>query len=359
MKKFLKSDGLLNFASSCVAILAGLIIGFIVILIANSSNALIGFLTLIQGGFSNGTRGIGQVLNNATPIILTGLSVGFAFKTGLFNIGTPGQFVVGAFTAIFIGVKWTFLPPVLHWVVAILIAAIVGALWAFIPGLMKAYLNVNEVISSIIMNYVGLYTVNYLAKLFVFNIKKNETLPVASNAVISQFGLDKFIPNINGGIVIAIIAVIIIYIILNKTVLGYELKACGLNQDASKYAGINSKKRIVQSMMIAGSLAAIGGALVYLGGTGKCYTVVDTLTSEGYNGIAVALLGLSNPLGILAAGLFVAHLTIGGSLMQIYGFIPEIVDIIVAIIIYFAAFALMIKGFIARFSLRKKDKEVV
>ena len=117
MKKLFKSEASLNFASSVTAIIAGLIIGLIVIIIANSSNALNGFLTLIQGGFSNGTRGIGQVLNNATPIILTGLSVGFAFKTGLFNIGTPGQFVVGAFVAIYIGVEWTFLPGAIHWLV--------------------------------------------------------------------------------------------------------------------------------------------------------------------------------------------------------------------------------------------------
>lgn len=353
MKKLFKNEGSLNFASSFVAVLAGLVIGFIVIFIANPSNALNGFLTLIQGGFSNGSRGIGQVLNNATPIILTGLSVGFAFKTGLFNIGTPGQFVIGAFTAIYVGVKWTFLPGSIHWLVAILVAAIAGAIWGAVPGIMKAYLNVNEVIASIIMNYIGMYTVNYIIPLTVFNIKKNETLSVASTAVIPQFGLEHFVPNVNGGIVIAIILVIIMHIILNKTVLGYELKACGFNQDASKYAGINSKRKVVYSMMIAGALAGIGGALLYLGGTGKGLAVVDSLAAEGFNGIAVALLGLSNPLGILVAGLFVAHLTIGGSLMQIYGFIPQIVDIIIAIIIYFSAFSLMIKGFIANGALRK------
>ncbi|WP_129739002.1 ABC transporter permease [Massilimicrobiota timonensis] len=357
MKKLFKSEASLNFASSVTAIIAGLIIGLIVIIIANPSNALNGFLTLIQGGFSNGTRGIGQVLNNATPIILTGLSVGFAFKTGLFNIETPGQFVVGAFVAIYIGVEWTFLPGAIHWLVAILFAALAGALWGCVPGIMKAYLNVNEVIASIIMNYIGMYTVNYIVPLTVFNINKNETLPVASSAVIPQFGIEHLIPNVNGGIVIAIILVVVIHIILNKSVLGYELKACGFNRDASKYAGINAKQKIVCSMMIAGALAGIGGALVYLGGTGKCLAVVDTLAPEGFNGIAVALLGLSSPFGILAAGLFIAHLTIGGSLMQIYGFIPQIVDIIIAIIIYFSAFALMVKGIIANgFHFKKKPK---
>lgn len=357
MKKLLKSDGTLNFASSCFAVLVGLIVGFIVIYIANPSNAMNGFTTLISGGFGSGDKGIGQALNTSVPIIMTGLSVGFAFKTGLFNIGTPGQFVVGAFAAIYVGVEWTFLPEAIHWLVAILAAAIAGAFWGLIPGIMKAFLNVNEVISSIIMNYVGMYTVNYIVPLTVFDQLKNQTQNVNSNAIIPKFGLDNIIPNINGGIIVAIICVIIMHIILNKTTLGFELKACGFNQDASKYAGINSKQKVVYSMMIAGALAGIGGALLYLGGTGKCLQVVDTLAAEGFNGIAVALLGLSSPFGVLIAGLFIGHLTIGGSMMQIYGFIPQIVDIIVAIIIYFSAFALVVKMFITKM-LSKKSKSI-
>ena len=221
MKSFLKNEGIKDLLSSCVAVVVGLLFGLIVILIANSDQAFAGFTTLISGGFSNGTRGIGQVINQAVPIILTGLSVGFAFKTGLFNIGTPGQFVVGAFVAIYVGVEWTFLPGPMHWIVAILLAGVAGALWGSVPGLMKAYLNVNEVISSIIMNYIGMYTVNYIIPLTVFDSMKNQTLNVDSNAVVSKFGLDNFIPNINGGIVIAIIAVIVIHIVLNKTTLGF------------------------------------------------------------------------------------------------------------------------------------------
>ncbi|WP_028043691.1 ABC transporter permease [Candidatus Stoquefichus massiliensis] len=355
MKKILNSDGIKDLLSSCVAVFIGLIFGLIVILIANSDYAVEGFLTLISGGFSNGARGIGQVINQAVPIILTGLSVGFAFKTGLFNIGTPGQFVVGAFVAIYVGVEWTFLPGALHWIVAIILAGIAGSLWGAVPGLMKAYLNVNEVISSIIMNYIGMYTVNYIIPLTVFDSMKNQTLNVNQNAIISKFGLDLLVPNINGGIVVAILAVVVIHIILNKTTFGFELKACGFSPDASKYAGINAKQKIVFSMMIAGALAGIGGGLLYLAGSGQCLQVVDTLAPEGFNGIAVALLGLSNPFGVLIAGLFIAHITIGGSLMQIYGFIPQIVDIIVAITIYFSAFSLLIKQFLNKHKLFNAD----
>lgn len=357
MNKIFKRDGMSDLLSSCFAVLVGLLIGFVVIFIANSENAIPGFLTLISGGFSNGSRGVGQFINQAIPIIMTGLSVGFAFKTGLFNIGAPGQFVVGAYVGIYIGVEWTFLPGATHWIVALIFAGLAGALWGLVPGIMKAYFNVNEVIASIMMNYIGMYTVNYLVPLTIFDSLKNQTLPVAKTAEISKFGLNHFIPNISGGIVIAVLAVIVMHIVLNKTVLGYELKACGFNQDASQYAGINAKQKVVVSMMIAGALAGIGGALLYLSGVGKGYQVVDVLPAEGFNGIAVALLGLSNPIGILIAGLFIAHITIGGSLMQIYGFIPQIVDIIVAIIIYFSAFSLIVKQNFEKRRVKKEAKE--
>ena len=165
MKKLLQSDAFKNFGSSAIAILIGLLIGAVVIFISNSSEALDGLRTLLAGPVEDGTLGIGRVLYYAVPIIMTGLSVGFAFKTGLFNIGTPGQFIIGAFAAVYVGVKWTFLPGSIHWLVAILAAFIAGGLWAVIPGVMKAYLNVNEVISSIMMNYIGMYLVNYSVSL--------------------------------------------------------------------------------------------------------------------------------------------------------------------------------------------------
>ena len=288
----------------------------------------------------DGVLGIGRVLYYAVPIIMTGLSVGFAFKTGLFNIGTPGQFIVGAFAAVYIGVKWTFLPGSIHWLVAIL-GAFVAGLWAVIPGVMKAYLNVNEVISSIMMNYIGMYLVNYSVSLVLFDALRNQSLPVASTAVIPKMGFDKIFTGspANGGFVIAILFVILIYIVLNKTSFGYEMKACGFNKDASKYAGINEKRNIILSMVIAGALAG----------------VVDVLPAEGFNGIPVALLGLSNPIGVLFAGLFIAYLNVGGNAMQQFGFIPQIVDIIISCIIYCSALSLMIKVWLSK---RRKTKEL-
>lgn len=358
MKKLLQSDGFKDFSSSCIAILIGLIFGAVIIFISNSSEALNGIGTLLTGPLEQGMAGIGRVIYYAVPIIMTGLSVGFAFKTGLFNIGTPGQFIVGAFLAVYIGVEWTFLPEAIHWVVALLGAFIGGALWAVIPGVMKAYLNVNEVISSIMMNYIGIYFVNYLVTLTIYDSLRNQTLPVADAAEIPRMGLDKIFEGsqANGGFIIAILFVILIYIILNKTTLGFEMKACGFNKDASKYAGINEKRNIILSMVIAGALAGIGGGLLYLSGSGKFIEVVDVLPAEGFNGIPVALLGLSNPIGILFAGLFIAYLNVGGNIMQQFGFIPQIVDIIISCIIYCSALSLMIKVWL---SSRKKSNQDV
>ena len=280
-----------------------------------------------------------------------GLSVGFAFKTGLFNIGTPGQFIVGAFAAVYVGIMWKGLGPV-HWAAALLAAVLGGALWGMVPGLLKAYFNVNEVIASIMMNYIGMYMVNWIVKSYkpLFNNLRNESRNVASTAQIPKMGMDRLFPesSVNGGILIAIATVILIWVILNKTTFGYELKAVGFNRDASKYAGINEKKSIIMSMVIAGAIAGMAGGLLYLAGTGKHIEIKDVLASEGFTGISVALLGLSHPIGVLFSGIFIAYLTAGGFYLQLFEFSTEIIDIIVAVIIYFSAFALIVKTILTR-----------
>lgn len=359
LSKILQGDGIINFSASILAIISGLLFGLIILLFSNPSQAFSGFAMIIQGGFTDGIQGIGQMLYIATPIIMTGLSVGFAFKTGLFNIGASGQFTMGAFAAVMVGVKCTFIPANIHWLVALIAAMAAGALWGLVPGLLKAFWNVNEVIASIMMNYIGMYTVNMLIVRFVYDQVKNQTLPVASSANLAKAGLDKIFPgtNLNVGIFIAIIFVIIIYIILNKTTFGYELKACGQNPSASKYAGINAKKNIVLSMAIAGGLSGLGGALLYLANSGKYIQVLDVLSPEGFTGISVALLGLSNPIGILFAGLFIGHITVGGSNMQLFDFAPEVIDMIIAAIIYCGALSLLFKSILHKIAakFRKGD----
>ncbi|MFR9215121.1 MAG: ABC transporter permease [Ruthenibacterium sp.] len=349
----LQKQGFTSFMGSVLAILCGLAVGFIVLLISNPANAVNGFISILTGAFSD-MKNLGQVFYSATPIILTGLSVGFANKTGLFNIGGPGQFVVGAYVAVLIGVKCTFIPGPLLWLACLVGAMLAGALWGFVPGFLKAVCNVNEVIACIMMNYIGMYGVNFLVVETIFDSQKNQSLPVAANANAPKLGMDQIFrsgasaSSVNAGIFVAILAGIIIYFLIERTKFGYELKACGYNRDAAKYAGINEKRSIILSMAIAGSLCALGGACLYLAGAGKGIEVVDTLAAEGFNGIPVALLGLNNPIGIIFAGLFMAYLNQGGFNMQLYGFAPQVIEIIIAVIIYFAAFSLLLRGLVSR-----------
>ena len=348
ISNILEKDSFINIFSSIIAIIIGLFIGFVILLISNYKDAIPALITIFKGGFSGGSRGVGQVIFTATPLILTGLSVGFAFKNGLFNIGASGQFIVGAYAGVLVAIKCTFLPNSIHWIIALMASAIAGGLWAFLPGFLKSKFNVNEVISNIMMNYIGTYLVNYLVTLTVFDILRNQSQNIPSSAVIPSMGLKEIFrgSSANGGFFIAIIVVIIAYIILSKTTFGFELKATGLNKFASEYAGINDKRNIILSMMISGAFAGLGGGLLYLSGSGKYIEVVDILAHEGFLGIPIALLALSNPIGIIFSSIFIAHITVGGFYMQIYHFTPEIIEMIIASIIYFSAFALMFKNII-------------
>lgn len=343
--------------ASVIAVLLGLLVGFIVLMFTDPTRAWGGFRTLLLGGQPHGgIKAVGNILYQATPIMMTGLAVAFAFKAGVFNIGGPGQFIVGAFAAVFTAIKFTWLPDALRWVVPLLCATLAGALWALIPGLLKAHFNVNVVISTIMMNYVGMYVVNYLVRSYIYDSSKGQSRPVPSVAQLPKAGLDKIFPgsSVHIGFLIAIAVAILVHFLLNKTVFGYEIKACGMNPDACKYAGVNEKRNIVSAIMISGAIMGLGGALLYLAATGKHIVVVDKQAAEGFNGIAVALLANSSPLGVILSSIFIGYITVGGNFMQIYGFVPEIVDIIIAVIIYFAAFVYLISN---RIQQKRLDRE--
>jgi len=361
--------GLSSMSASLLAIVAGLLAGFVILLVSNPANALRGLYTILLGGWNNGMKGMGQVLYYATPIIMTGLSVGFAFKTGMFNIGAAGQLMVGGFVSVYVGVTWTFLPGALHWMVALLMGALAGMAWGMLVGLFKALLNVHEVITSIMLNYIGMYGINYLVKnSHLFDALKNQTVNVAANAVLPKAGLDRVFyilkgayhdaSAVNAGILIAIGLAALMYIVLNKTTFGFELKACGHNRHASRYAGISENRAIITSMSIAGALAGVAGALMYLApASGMHIHVAEVLAAQGFNGIAVALLGMSNPLGIIFSGLFIAHITVGGSYLQSLKYMKEIIEVIIGLIIYFSAFSLLVRDVIARAGRRRARRE--
>lgn len=339
-------DKRINLIASLTSVFMGIFFGWYIMFLANPGDSFAGMGMILSGGISNGIAGVGQTFYVAAPIIMTGLSVGFAFKTKLFNIGASGQFTMGGFAAIFTGIKLADLPGILPFVAAIAAAVLAGALWGFLPGILKAFFKVNEVISGIMLNYIGMLIVNLLIKSTVYDPNTNGTLPVPQSAQLTEISEGS---RLNLGIFVALIFVIIIAILLDKTTFGYELKICGKNNYAGLYAGINDKRSVILSLTIAGALAGVGGALMFLSDFGAYLSAEDLVLEQGFTGISVALLGLSNPMGILFAGLFIGHITVGGSLLQLYGFTPDAVNMITAVIIYCGAFTIPLKAFLKRF----------
>ncbi len=353
-----KTKGFSAFTAALLAIALGLIFGLIVMTLANPSKAMAGFRYVLVGGFSR----FGDVLYFATPILMTGLAVGFAFKMGLFNIGASGQYTMGMFFALYVGFM-VDLPAGLHWVVAILAGMIGGMLWGFIPGIFKALLNVNEVITSIMFNYIGMYLVDMWvqgnATMYVASKSRTNYLP--STVQIPSLGVEG--SNVNLGIIFAILVAVTLFIVLQKTTFGYELKATGYNKYAADYAGMKGKKNIVVTMIIAGGLAGLGGAFAILApsaiaGSSMTYEPINIIAANGFNGIAVALLGSSNPIGIIFSAIFISHIQRGGSLANLVGFKPEIIDVVIAVIIYFSAFAMIMNSALAKFVKSKFGKKV-
>lgn len=378
------ADGVSSLLASLTCILMGLVIGFLALLIlgwitlAQDGNTVSfgemlgktwnsGFKAILSGGFYTTANAMGMGVRTeilqAAPLIMTGLSVAFAFKTGLFNIGAAGQYTVGAYFALFSAIALK-----LPWWACLLASAIGGAIWGAIPGFFKAYLNVNEVITAIMFNWIGLYGVNTLiyqggsGPMYNTNTTKTYTIKqVSPDSLLPTFNIpigDKgyfgkmFLPTI--GIFIAIAVAVLIWVVLNKTVFGYELKACGFNKNAAKYAGINDRKNIILSMTIAGALAGLGAGLFYLSGSKEWEPLVSTsLPATGFNGISVALLASSNPIGCIFSAIFISHITVGGGFMDAGIFPSEVSSIISGVVIYLCAFSLLFKSGIRKFFARE------
>ncbi|MFW6318814.1 MAG: ABC transporter permease [Bacillota bacterium] len=356
--KRLENPTAINALSSVLAIIGGLLVGLLIMLIVSPSSAFEGLITITFGGLNDGLTSIGSMLYYGTPLILTGLSVAFAFRTGLFNIGATGQLTVGAFTAVFIGYNWTFLGP-FQWLVALLGAMIVGGLWGAIPGILKAFRNVHEVVSSIMLNYVAMYLVTELITKYIYNTTYGRAYGPVENGQIPSAGIRDLFSgsNVHWGFFIAILFVLIAHIILNKTTFGYELKAVGFNKDAAKYAGMNEKRNIILSMTIAGIFAGAAGAMMYLVG-GRTMAPSNNLLPEGFTGIAVSLLGLNAPIGVLVVGIFYGSLQQGGYYLQEVSadFMSEMTDIIISVVIYFSALALFLRRYVTLTLKRRKEQ---
>lgn len=379
--------------ASLISIIIGLAAGALVIIAVGLSDPTLGgqsiwdgirlvFMGLFSTGrdaagaltFGFNPASVGNMLFRATPLILTGLSVAVAFKTGLFNIGAPGQYLAGTAATLFIalGIPTHSVPGWLIWTLAFLGGMAAGALWGMIPGLLKAFFNINEVIACIMTNWIAANVVTWLfdmssLKNVVENTKSSYiystsygltevdgALTYVKGAGVStpKMGLDIIFPGsqVNGGIIIAILLAIVVCVMLSRTTLGYELKVCGSNRFAARYAGIKDKRNIVLSMAIAGALAGTAGALYYLAGNTEFYwNTYQSLPAVGFNGIPVALLASSNPIGVIFAGMFMSMLDISGLQMtNLTAYNEYITDVIIAVIVYLAAFAHLIKQWLGK-----------
>jgi simple sugar transport system permease protein len=319
------------------------------------SNPIEGYAYLFQGALRNIER-IGNTLATATPLIFTGLAVAFAFRTGLFNIGVAGQMLIGGLGATAVALSFDLARPVLL-IVMILVGILGGAIWAFIPGLLKAKFNVHEVVSTIMMNWIAYWTVYYaVPKYFKGDFLETESRKLAEESTLRAPFLTEMFDGsyINLGLFLAVIVTFIVAFIINKTTLGYELKAVGFSRHAAEYAGMRVNRNIILSMLISGALAGLGGVALYTGNASSMQ--IGILPSQGYDGIAVALLGANNPIGVFFAAILFGVLYSGTGFMNAMTEIPpELANTIIAIIIYFAATSVLIHRLMNKSEKRRKQ----
>ena len=389
-----EKEGTKKVLSSLISIFVGLLVGAVVVVIVGLSKNTITTAGMLDGvklifagilctgrdaagqltwGFNGQT--LGNMLFRAMPLIMTGLSVAVANKTGLFNIGAPGQYLMGTMASLMIalGIPAGTMPGWLLWMLAFLGGMLAGAVWGAIPGILKAFLNINEVLACIMTNWLAANIVTWGFDVSNFkNIVENTKSGyiyktsfgltqvdgawtyVSGNGIsTTKLGLDKIFSGsqINGGILVAVLFAIAMYILMNKTTLGYQLKACGSNRHAARYAGINDKRNIVLSMAIAGGLSAAGASLYWLSGNTEFFwSTYQSLPAAGFNGIPVALLAVNNPIGVIFSGMFMAMLDIVGQNLTGYTAYNEyITDVIISVIVYLSAFSLVIQTMLPRF----------
>lgn len=388
LSAFYAKDSTQKVVASLLSILIGLVVGSLVILIVGLTSKSIstkgaweGIRLIFAGIFSTSRdasgalnwgfnpTSVGNMLFRATPLIMTGLSIAVAYKTGLFNIGAPGQYLMGTMVSLMLALSLPTetMGAFLVWLIAFLGGMLAGALWGAIPGLLKAFLNINEVLACIMTNWVAANLVTWLFdisnfKNMVEGTKSGYIYKTTYNGVATaKLGLDKLFPGsqVNAGILVAVLFAIVMYILINKTTLGYQLKACGSNRHAARYAGIKDKRNIVLSMAIAGSMAGGGAALYYLSGNTEFFwSTYQSLPATGFNGIPVALLAVNNPIAVIFTAIFMSMLDIIGlQLTNLTAYNEYITDVIIAAIVYLSAFALVIRMMIAPKKKRSAEPE--
>ena len=347
-KNLLKSNAVQSLIASLVCILLGLFIGYLALLIINPAGAgkAIGdivknFLTYNKP--ASQLKYFGNTLVKTAPLLMCALSVLFAYKVGLFNIGAAGQYVAGSCACLYAALAWGW-----GWLPCMLLAIVSGALFGCVVGLLKSYCNVNEVISGIMLNWIGLYTTNMI----LTNVKEDTspyTLQMKSfgkQAILPSLGFDKLLGDnkyITMAIPLSVLLAIVVWIVMEKTMFGYELKATGFNKNAAKYCGMQEKRNTILTLVIAGALAGLGGSLLYQTGYEQWQCTASSVPAMGFNGIAATFLGGLNPIGTIFASFFIQHITAGGAYVDKSIYCSQVSDLISSLIIYLCAFVLFLK----------------
>ena len=360
-KNLLKRDGVQSLIASLLCVVLGLLIGYIVLLIINPAGAGEAITTVIKNFLTykkpeTQMKYFGNTLVRTAPLLMCSLSILFAYKAGLFNIGAAGQYCAGAGMALYAALAWH-----MPWWLCMIMAMLGGALLGVMSGLLKSYCNVNEVISGIMLNWITLYVVNIL----LTNVKEAAspyTMPVAhvnGGAIIPSLGLGKLFNNnqyVTLAIPLAILIAVGLHILLEKTRLGYELKATGNNKNAAKYCGMAERRNLILTLAIGGALAGLGAAMLYLTGYEQWQCSQSSVPAMGFNGIAAAFLGGLNPIGTILASFFIQHITIGGAYVDKTMYCAQVSDLISAIIIYLCGFVLFMKYAMNRGIARREEK---
>ena len=359
-KSLLANDSFQTLLSSLVCILGGLVVGYLVLLIIEPKGAF-GAITAVMKSFFRypgalKMKYLGQTLVRTVPLLLCALSVLFAYKVGMFNIGVAGQYVAGACLSLYAALAWK-----LPWLPCLLLGMVAGALLGAIAGILKTKCNVNIVISGIMLNWITLYVTN-----LTLGTVKSPSSPYTmalqgSNpkALIPSLGLGKLFNNeksVTIAIPLAVIVAVIVWIVLNKTKFGYDLKATGNNYHAARYAGMKENRNIILTMMIAGGLAALGAGMLFLTGIEDWETTIAAVPAMGFNGIAVAFLGGLSPLGSILSAFFIQYITFGGGNVDLTVYCSQISSLISSLIIYLCAFAAFFQYFIQS-RIRKNEEK--
>ena len=357
----LHTDSFQTLLSSLVCILGGLILGYLVLLIIEPKGALNAIVAVMKSFFRFPgklmLKYFGQTLVRTVPLLMCALSVLFAYKVGMFNIGVAGQYVAGACGCLYAALAWN-----LPWLPCLLIGMLAAALLGAVAGLLRTKCNVNIVISGIMLNWITLYLTN-----LILGKVKSPSSPYTMNlmgnnpsAMLPTLGLGALFNNeksVTIAIPLAIIVSVVVWIVLNKTKFGYELKATGNNYHAAKYAGMKEDNNIILTMVIAGALAGLGAGLLFLTGIEEWETTIASVPAMGFNGIAVAFLGGLSPLGSILSAFFIQYITFGGGNVDLQVYCSQISSLISSLIIYLCAFVVFLKYFIQT-QLRKRQTKL-